>query len=217
MMTRGSGIVGCNVQTAVDAKHHMIAEHEVTNTGSDRDQLSEMAKKARAAIGTTGLTALADRSYFNGKEILACHQAGISTLVPPTKTSNAKADGRFDKANCIYDPGKNEYRCPAEQPIIWRFASVEKDLTYHRYSSSNCKACPRKEQCTSSAQRRVTRGEHQAVLEEMHVRLEQTPEAMRIHRCTVEHPYGTIKAWMGATHFLIMLFIYIHTKRYKNN
>ena len=202
MMTRGSGIVGYNVQTAVDAKHHLIVEHEVTNIGNDRDQLSSMAKKARTAIGTTKLTALADRGYFNGKEILACHEAGISTLVPPTKTSNAKADGRFDKADFVYERERNEYRCPAGQSLIWRFASVEKGLTYHRYWSSNCKACPLKEQCTPSAQRRVTRWEHQDVLEEMQVRLENTPDAMRIRRCTVEHPYGTIKGWMGATHFL---------------
>jgi transposase len=202
MMTRGSGIVGYNVQTAVDAKHHLIVEHEVTNIGSDRDQLSEMAKKARTAIGTTELTALADRGYFNGKEILACHEAGISTLVPPTKTSNAKDDGRFDKADFIYDRGKNEYRCPANEALIWRFTSVEKGLTYHRYWSSNCKRCPLKDQCTPSPQRRMTRWEHQDVLENMQVRLEQTPDAMRTRRCTVGYPFGTIKAWMGATHFL---------------
>jgi transposase len=202
MITRGAGIVGYNVQTAVDAKHHLIVEHEVTNTGSDRDQLSGMAKKARTAIGTTTLTAIADRGYFKGEEILACHEAGISTLVPPTKTSGAKADGRFDKADFIYDPQKNEYRCPAGQSLIWRFASVERGMKNHRYWSSNCKDCPLKEQCTPSTQRRVTRWEHQDVLDDMQARLEQNPDAMRIRRSTVEHPYGTIKAWMGATHFL---------------
>jgi transposase len=141
MITRGSGIVGYNVQTAVDAKHHLIVEHEVTNIGSDRDQLSGMAKKARAAIGTTTLTAIADRGYFKGEEILACREAGIAALVPATKTSNAKADGRFDKADFIYDQQKNEYRCPAGQSLIWRFASVEKGMTNHRYWSSNCKGC----------------------------------------------------------------------------
>jgi transposase len=202
MITRGAGIVGYNVQTAVDAKHHLIVEHEVTNTGSDRDQLSGMAKKARTAIGTTTLTAIADRGYFKGEEILACHEAGISILVPPTKTSGAKADGRFDKADFIYDPQKNEYRCPAGQSLIWRFASVERGMKNHRYWSSNCKDCPLKEQCTPSTQRRVTRWEHQDVLDDMQARLEQNPDAMRIRRSTVEHPYGTIKAWMGATHFL---------------
>jgi transposase len=202
MMTRGSGIVGYNVQTAVDAKHHLIVEHEVTNNGSDRDQLSDMAKKARTAIGTTTLTAIADRGYFKGEEILACRDAGIRALVPPTKTSGAKANGRFDKADFIYDPLKNKYRYPAGESLIWRFASVEKGMTNHRYWSSNCKDCPLKDKCTPSSQRRVTRWEHQDVLDEMQARLEQTPDAMRIRRSTVEHPYATIKAWMGATHFL---------------
>lgn len=202
MMTRGSGIVGYNVQTAVDARHHLIVEHEVTNTGSDRDQLSGMAKKARAAIGATTLTAIADRGYFKGEEILACKEAGIVALVPSTKTSNAKADGRFDKADFIYDPQKNEYRCPAAQSLIWRFASVEKGMTNYRYWSSNCKGCSLKDKCTPSQQRRVTRWEHQDVLDAMQVRLEHNPDAMRIRRSSVEHPFGTIKSWMGATHFL---------------
>lgn len=202
MMTRGSGIVGYNVQTAVDAKHHLIVEHEVTNIGSDRDQLSGMAKKARTAIGTNSLTAIADRGYFKGEEILACKQAGITVLVPATKTSNAKADGRFDKADFVYDREKNEYRCPAGQALIWRFAGVEKGMTLHRYWSSNCKACPLKDKCTPSQQRRVSRWEHQDVLEKMQAQLERTTEAMRIRRCSVEHPFGTIKSWMGATHFL---------------
>jgi transposase len=202
MMTRGSGIVGYNVQTAIDAKHHLIVEHEVTNNGSDRDQLSGMAKKARAAIGKTTLTAIADRGYFKGEEILACHEAGISVLVPPTKTSGAKADGRFDKADFIYDPLENEYRCPAGESLIWRFSSVEKGMKLDRYWGSNRKACQLKEKCTPSTQRRVSRWEHQHVLDEMQMHLEQNPDAMRIRRSSVEHPYGTVKSWMGATHFL---------------
>jgi transposase len=202
MMTRGSGIVGYNVQTAVDTRHHLIVEHDVTNNGSDRDQLSDMAKKARTAIGTTQLTAIADRGYFNGKEILGCHEAGINALVPKTKTSNAKFDGRFDKADFIYDPEKNEYRCPAGQSLIWRFSTVENGMTNHRYWSSNCKGCALKDRCTPSQNRRVTRWEHQDVLDDMQARLDANPDAMRLRRSSVEHPYGTIKSWMGATHFL---------------
>jgi transposase len=204
MMTRGSGIVGYNVQTAVDAKHHLIVEHEVTNNGSDRDQLSSMAGKARTAIGakTKTMTAIADRGYFKGEEILACHEAGIIALVPKTKTSNAKADGRFDKADFIYDRDKNEYRCPAGQSLIYRFTTIENGMTHHRYWSSNCKGCALKDRCTPSQNRRVTRWEHQDVLEEMQARLDENPDAMRIRRSSAEHPYGTIKAWMGATHFL---------------
>lgn len=202
MMTRGSGIVGYNVQTAVDTKHHLIVEHEVTNNGSDRDQLSGMANKARTAIGTTTLTAIADRGYFKGEEILACHEVGITVLVPKTKTSNAKADGRFDKADFIYDRQTDEYRCPAGQSLIYRFTTVENGMRNRRYWSSNCKGCPLKDRCTPSQQRRVTRWEHQDVLDEMQTRLDNHPDAMRIRRSSVEHPYGTIKAWMGATHFL---------------
>jgi transposase len=182
--------------------HHLIVAHEVTNSGSDRNQLSGMAKEARAAIGTTTLTAIADRGYFKGEEILACHEAGISALVPKTKTSGAKADGRFDKADFIYDAKKNEYRCPAGQSLIWRFAAVENGIKLHRYWSSNCKGCALKEECTPSLQRRITRWEHQDVLDALQVRLDRDPTSMRIRRSTVEHPFGTIKAWMGATHFL---------------
>jgi hypothetical protein len=202
MMTRGSGIVGYNVQTAVDAKHHLIVEHEVTNNGSDRDQLSGMANKARTAIGTPTMTAIADRGYFKGEEILACHEAGITALVPKTKTSNAKADGRFDKADFIYDREKNGYRCPAGQSLIYRFTNVENGMTNHRYWSSNCKGCALKDRCTPSQNRRVTRWEHQDVLDEMQTRLDENPDAMRIRRSSAAHPYGMIKAWMGATHFL---------------
>ncbi|NIA55724.1 transposase [Massilia sp. TW-1] len=180
MMTRGSGIVGYNVQTAVDTKHHLIVEHDVTNNGSDRDQLSGMAKKARTAIGTPKLTAIADRGYFKGEEILACHEVGISALVPKVKTSNAMADGRFDKADFIYDPEKDEFRCPAGQALIWRFASIENGLKNHRYWSSNCKDCPLKTKCTPSQQRGVTRWEHQDVLDDMQTRLYQSWKRLRL-------------------------------------
>lgn len=201
MITRGIGIVGYNVQTAVDAKHHLIVAHEVTNSVSDKNQLSGMAQQARAAMATESLTAIADRGYFKGEEILACRDAGITALVPKTMTSNAKAEGRFDKADFIYDPKTNEYRCPAGEGLIWRYVTVEDGMKVHRYWSSNCKGCALKEKCTPSPQRRVTRWEHQDVLDDMQTRLDNTPDAMRIRRSTVEHPYGTIKAWMGWTHF----------------
>ncbi|EJM11726.1 transposase [Pseudomonas sp. GM21] len=202
MKTRGTGVVGYNVQTAVDAKHHLIVAHEVTNDGVDRDQLSSMAKHARVAMGVEELSAVADRGYFKGEEILACHEAGITVFVPKTLTSGAKAAGRFGKDDFIYDASTNEYRCPAGQSLIWRFSSVEKGLKLHRYWSSHCQNCALKERCTPSSERRVSRWEHESVLEAMQHRLDQAPEMMRIRRQTVEHPFGTLKSWMGATHFL---------------
>jgi transposase len=163
MKTRGTGIVGYNVQTAVDAKHHLIVAHEVVNTGTDRDQLSAMSELAQQEMGVEKLTAIADRGYFSSEEILACDQAGIDAIVPKTMTSNATADQRFGRADFIYDPHKNEYRCPAGQSLIWRFTSVEHGMTLHRYWSSNCQQCSLKSQCTPSPQRRVSRWEHEEV------------------------------------------------------
>ncbi len=202
MKTRGNGIVGYNVQTAVDAKHHLIVTHEVTNIGSDREQLTLMAKQAREAMGTQELTAIADRGYFNSEEILASHEAGINVMVPKSVTSSATAHGRFGKADFIYDAELNEYRCPAGDHLKWRFASTEHGMKIHRYWSSNCQSCAMKDKCTPSEQRRVSRWEHEEILDAMQTRLDQTPDAMRIRRQTVEHPYGTIKSWMGSEHFL---------------
>jgi transposase len=202
MKTRGTGVVGYNVQTAVDAKHHLIVAHEVTNNGIDRDQLTAMAKLARTEVGVDKLTAIADRGYYKSEEMLACHEAGITAFVPKTVTSSATAHGRFSKDDFIYDPPANEFRCPAGERLIWRFSTVERGLKLSKYWSSNCQQCALKENCTPGPQRRVTRWEHESVLEEMQTRLDHAPEMMRIRRQTVEHPFGTIKAWMGATHFL---------------
>jgi transposase len=199
---RGSGMVGYNVQTAVDTKHHLIVAHEVTTVGHDQGQLAKMAMQARSAMDAVQLTAVADRGYFRGEEILACHEAGITTYLPKPMTSGAKAEGRFDKADFIYDAEKNEYRCPAGERLIWRFSSVEAGLKMHRYWSSNCQRCAIKSQCTPSNVRRVSRWEHESVLESAQRRLDRAPEMMRMRRQTVEHPFGTLKAWMGATHFL---------------
>jgi transposase len=199
---RGTGIVGYNVQTAVDAKHHLIVAHEVTNVGHDRTQLASMAKQARGATGQDRLTVLADRGYFRGEEILECEQQGIAPLVPKPLTSGAKAKGRFDKRDFVYLPEHDAYRCPAGERAIKRFTAVEHGMILHRYWSSSCPRCPLKAQCTPSDYRRITRWEHEAVLDRMQRRLDRTPEASRLRRQTVEHPFATLKAWMGSTHFL---------------
>jgi hypothetical protein len=126
---RGTGMVGYNVQTAVDVKNHMIVAHEVVNVGHDRSQLAAMAKLARDAIGETQVTALADRGYFKSDEILQCEQDGNKTLVPKPLTSNSKAEGRFDKRDFIYIESDDEYRCPAGERAIRRFTTFEAGLT----------------------------------------------------------------------------------------
>jgi transposase len=199
---KGTGVVGYNVQTAVDARNHLIVAHQVTNIGHDRDQLSKMAEHAREGIGHDALTVVADRGYFKGEEILACDQAGITPYVPKPLTSGAKAEGRFGKQDFVYIVEDDEYRCPAGERLTWRFDNVEHGLTLRNYWASNCASCPMKPQCTTGKERRIKRWEHEAVIDAMQQRLEQEPDIMRVRRQTVEHPFGTIKAWMGATHFL---------------
>jgi len=199
---RGTGIVGYNVQTAVDTENHIIVAHEVTNVGHDRSQLANMAEQAKTAMGASDLNVVADRGYFSGEEIRKCHEAGITAFVPKCLTSGAKAAGRFDKADFIYHAESNEYRCPAGQRLIWRYSTVDHEMTVNRYWSSSCKECELKAKCTTGDQRRITRWEHEEILEAMQTRLDKAPDSMRIRRQTVEHPFGTLKAWMGSTHFL---------------
>lgn len=209
---KGSGLVGYNVQAAVDTKHHLIVTHEVTNIGSDRSQLTKMATRARDAMDKRRLDVLADRGYFNSPEIKACSEAGITPLVPKPMTSNAKAEGRFDKTDFIYIAKDNEYRCPAGQRAIHRMTTIEHGLKLHRYWSSACPRCPLKPRCTPSDYRRITRWEHEAVIDAMQRRLDRNPLAMTIRRRTIEHVFGTLKHWMGSTHFLTRGLAHVGTE-----
>ena len=209
---RGSGVVGYNVQVAVDTKHHLIVAHEVTNATSDRQQLTKMAQAAREAMSKPRLRAYADRGYFNAQRIKDCDDSGIVAFVPKPMTSNAKAEGRFDKRDFIYIAKDDEYRCPAGQRAIYRYTSEEAGLEMHRYWSSACPQCPLKSQCTPSDNRRISRWEHESVLEAMQRRLNLQPEAMTLRRCTVEHVFGTLKHWMGSTHFLTRRLVNVGTE-----
>ena len=209
---RGAGLVGYNVQTAVDAKNHLIVAHEVTNASSDRAALHAMAEQAREATELKDIEVVADRGYFTGEQILACEQAGITAYVAKPLTSNSKADGRFGKQDFVYVPEKNEYRCPAGESLIYRYTTLEAGLVTHAYWSSNCQKCAIRSQCTNLTFRRVRRWDHEAVLDAMQRRLDQRPEIMSVRRQTVEHTFGTIKYWMGYNHFLTRTLPRVATK-----
>ena len=210
---KGTGLVGYNVQAAVDAKHHLIVAHEVTNVGNDRAQLHKMAVAAREAMGTSKLQALADRGYFNGTELKACEDAGITTYVPKPMTSGARAEGRFDKSDFVYIAKRDQYRCPAGQYAIYRFTTVEKNgLSARLYWTSACPKCPIKDRCTPSDYRRVRRWEYEEVLERVQQRLDRKLDAMTLRRRTVEHVFGTLKHWMGTTHFLTKTLAHVGTE-----
>ena len=200
---RGSGVVGYNVQVAVETEHHLIITHEVTNEGSDRSQLCHVAKEAKATLGVENLDAVADRGYFNSEEILACEEAGITVTLPKPMTSNSKAEGRFGKQDFRYVADVDVYICPAGERLAYSFTTQENGLVLRRYLTKACQRCAIKQSCTTAKERRISRWEHEHVLEAVQHRLDEHPEKMRQRRETVEHPFGTIKAWMGATHFLM--------------
>jgi transposase len=209
---RGTGKVGYNVQTAVDTKHHLIVAHEVTNTGHDRAQLANMAEQAKDTIDTDHLTVVADRGYFSGDEILACEESGITTIVPKPQTSSNRAKGQFDRSAFVYIPEDDEYRCPANERLIYRFTGIERGKNIRRYWASGCARCSIKSQCTSGIYRRIGRWEHESVLEAVQARLDREPEHMQVRRNTVEHPFGTIKSWMGSTHFQMRTLKHVSTE-----
>jgi len=200
---RGSGVVGYNVQVAVDTEHHLIVAHEVTNSGSDRSQLANIASQAKAVLGADRLDAVADRGYFNSPEILACEQANITVTLPKPMTSGAKSDGRYGKQDFAYLATEDVYRCPAGEKLTYRYTNEEHGRRLRHYWTSACRHCPLKAQCAKEPERRIKRWEHEHVLEAVQERLDANPQAMRQRRETVEHPFGTLKMRMGATHFLM--------------
>jgi transposase len=212
MKTRGGGIVGYNVQSAVEADHHLIVAHDVTNIGSDRGQLHEMSDQARAAMGIETITVVGDRGYYSGEELLKCTQDRITPYVPRSLTSASITKGLFDKRDFIYDPQSDSYRCPAGEVLPRRSANLEDGLLVYRYWFSKCKSCAIKSSCTTGPERRVRRWEHEGVLDAMQRRLDMNPDVMMLRRSTVEHPFGTIKSWMGATHFLTRTLTNVSTE-----
>ncbi|MGI9403768.1 MAG: IS1182 family transposase [Hyphomicrobium sp.] len=206
MATSGkdTGIVGYNVQIAVDTQHHLIVAHEVTNVGTDHHQLATMAEQAREELGSETLDVVADRGYYEGGAIKTCEDAGIAVTLPKPQTSGSKAEGRFGKQDFVYVAADDVYRCPAGERLTYRYQSVERGKTIRRYWTNVCKGCALKAECTKGPERRISRWEHEAVLEKVQSRLDHNPDALRVRRSTAEHPFGTIKCWMGATHFLTM-------------
>jgi len=200
---RGSGVVGYNVQAAVDTTHHLIVAHEVTTSGSDRSQLAPMSKMTKAVLGVGKLDVVADRGYFTSEQILECVEADVTVTLPKPQTSNNKLRGRFVKSDFRYVASKDVYICPAGETLKFYYTNEEKGLTLRRYWTNACASCAIKSKCTTGAQRRITRWEHEHVLEDVQRRLDENPQAMRVRRETVEHPFGTLKARMGATHFLM--------------
>lgn len=201
-MGRGS-TVGYNVQAAVDAKHSLIIATEVTNTTSDSGALGTMALKAQAALGEGKLSVVADKGYYNGKEVLLCDTIGVSAYVAKPLTSANTAQGLYGKESFQYDAHQNCYRCPAGRELTYRFTTQEKGRPIAYYRAHDCKSCPLKPQCTrNQGNRTITRATFEEAQEEMAQRVARRPDLLRRRKAIIEHCFGTIKRSFGYDYFL---------------
>ena len=198
---KGTTTIGYNVQTAVDTHNHIIVAHEVNNLGSDRQMLKKMSMEAKKILKAEKLEVVADKGYYSGKEILECEENDVITYIPKCDTSNNHASGFFGRHDFIYIEEDDEYECPAGERLTFRNTREEAGKVIYTYYASECVECPLKPRCTTGKHRRVRRWESEYILDEVAARLESNPDLFKIRRQTVEHPFGTIKSWMGSTHF----------------
>jgi transposase len=204
VMHHGSTEVGYNVQTAVDEKHQLIVEHEVTNDPTDHAHLAEMALRAKETLGVAQLEVVADMGYYDGAEVKQCAQAGVTAYIPKPLTSVNRKRGLFTKQDFVYDEAQDCYRCPQGEELTYRYQSFEQGRQIRYYTTSKCRDCPVKSKCTTNSRgRRITRWVDEKLLEEMARRVRARPEVMRRRQQLSEPPFGTIKRAMGHSYFLM--------------
>jgi transposase len=198
------GEVSYNVQTAVDQKHHLIVDQEVTNEVLDNHQLFTMAQKTRQMLGQNQLRVVADMGYYNHQELKKCEEAGITTYVCKPLVSKNTARGLFGKEKFVYEADSDCYRCPAGERLEFRFQTEERNQRFRYYWTTACPSCALKSQCTSDPRfHRIQRWEHEAILERLEQRVKANPLLLKLRQQLVEHPFGTIKFWYDQRHFLM--------------
>ena len=192
-----------NVQVAVDEKHKLIVDHEVTNEPTDRYLLHPMALRAQEVLGVDHLEVVADMGYSNGQQVKACLESGITPYLPQANTSANSALGLFGKQDFHYDAAQDCYRCPAGEMLTFRFQTREAGRDIRTYTTSACALCRLKHRCTRARDnRRITRWVDEAILEAMAERVRAHPEKVKLRKCLVEHPFGTIKRHWNQGFFL---------------
>ena len=204
MPTAHGMIVGYNAQVAVDAKHKLIAAADVTNEGSDYQQLANVALEAKANLELSRTEVVADAGYYNASEVSRCVEQQITPFIPKADTSANTARGLYGKSQFKYDAVKNEYACPAGAALTYRFSTYELGRELQYYRASGCKTCALKSRCTrNKGNRTITREANEHLMEAMAARMRQQPEKFKLRKTLAEHPFGTIKRWFGYTHFLL--------------
>ena len=185
---------GYNVQAAVDTSSHLIVHHEVVDAGNDSRQLAPMAQAAAQVLQRPELHVLADGGYSNGEHLQRLHEAGITAWVPPARAVNNRGDGTlYDRSRFTYEAASDTWRCPAGELLKRRNVAWAEAMAHYAPKKGVCTACPQKPRCTNADRRWVSRSLYEEALQAAQRRINARPEAMRLRRQTVEHPFGTIK------------------------
>lgn len=207
MLDKASTEVCYNVQTAVDAKHKLIVEHEVTNEVTDKNQLHSISMRAKGMLGVERLEVVADMGYFDGDQVKKCLGEGVTPYVAKPYTSANQKHGLYTKDEFRYDGKKDCYICPQGEELTYRFDTVELGRHIRYYATPACRGCPVREKCRRAkgrgSGRRITRWVDEHLLEEMAERVKGNPEKMKKRKEVVEHPYGTMKRGMNQGYFLL--------------
>lgn len=196
--------VSYNVQIAVDCKYNLIVEHEVSNQGNDLGLLAKTADPARSILGVETINVVADKGYYKIEDIEECEAANLVAHVAKPQRGSSVAAGYYSNEVFRHDEDEDLYICPAGQRLATRYVSKLRDNTRTTYCNRKaCKTCPLRPKCTDNNFRKVPRFDNQAVLDRMALRLKENPGMMAQRRCSVEHPFGSIKQWMNQGAFLM--------------
>jgi hypothetical protein len=204
MHTGNGNVVGYNAQLAVDEKPKLIAADEVTNDVTDYRQLADVAMEAKANLELKQTEVVADKGYYHAAEVSRCVDQGITPFIPKADTSANTRQGLFGKSRFRYDAQKDVYLCPGNQELTYRFSTFELGRGLRYYRASACNSCALKKQCTrNKANRTITREDNEELMEQMAERMKAQPQKFALRKQLAEHPFGTIKRWMGFTHFTL--------------
>ena len=208
LMKTSKGMDVCyNIQTAVDSKHKLIVEVEVTNEAGDQELLPQMARAAKEGLNVEELEVVADGGYYGCEAIKTCEDENITVYVPVRESKDAELRGVFPLTRFEYDEERDLYKCPAGaelKPVSRGVKKARYSKEFLIYASSACRGCPLRCQCTRSKYgRKIKRWVHHAVLDRLKARLRENPEIMRRRKALVEHPFGTIKVAMNHDRLLL--------------
>ncbi len=203
MKNNGALDICYNVQAAIDGSNHFAIDAVVTNDINDLNQLSTMATGAKELVEPDEMAVIADTGYYNGPEIKNCVDAGIGVYIKKGKSNNQTKENGYRKDKFIFDSERDVYICPEGKELHFFENTSKNGLKYHKYRCTVCEQCPKKQFCTTSVSgRNIQRWEYEAVLEQVSTETAEHNEIYKQRRSIAEHPFGTIKRYLGYTFFL---------------